>query len=114
MTQRPLPVTIISWLFMATGVVGLAYHATELDPRHPFEGDALWVCLVRLMAIIGGAFMLRGHNGARWLLVAWMAYHIVLSALHSLTDLAIHSLLFGVIAWLLFRPRASAFFRGRV
>jgi hypothetical protein len=113
MTQCPLPVTIVSWLFVATGVVGLAYHATELDLERPLQGDALWVCFVRLLAIVGGAFMLRGHNWARWLLVAWMAYHIVLSALHSLEQLLVHCVLFAVIGWFLFGPRASAFFRGR-
>ena len=30
MSKRPLSITIIGWLFIATGVVGIAYHATEL------------------------------------------------------------------------------------
>ena len=56
--------------------------------------------------------MLRGCNWARWLLAAWMAYHVVLSAFHSVTELALHTLLFGAIGYFLFRPQSSAYFRG--
>ena len=112
MKERPLSITIIGWLFVAAGVIGLACHATEFKARRPFEYDAVWVCLVRLLAILCGVFMLRGSNWARWLLVVWMGYHIVLSALHSPLQLIVHSLLFAVILYFLFRPQASAYFRG--
>lgn len=111
MKKRPLSITIISWLFLAAGIIGFAYHVTEFKAQRPFENDAVWVCLVRLLAILGGAFMLRGSNWARWLLVVWMGYHIVLSVLHSPLQLFVHSLLFAVILYFLFRPQASAFFR---
>lgn len=55
--------------------------------------------------------MLRGWNWARWLLVVWLAYHVVLSALHSVFEVAVHGFLFGVIAYFLFRTPANAFFR---
>jgi hypothetical protein len=113
MTKRPLPVTIIGCLFIAVGLVGLAYHATELKPQDPFQNDAVWVCLVRLSVIVFGVFMIRGRNWARWGLVAWMAYHIILSALHSISDLAMHTLLFGVLSYFLLRPQTSAYFRSR-
>ena len=112
MRKRPLAITIISWLFVTAGVIGLAYHATEFKAWRPFEYDAVWVCLVRLLAILCGVFMLRGSNWARWLLLVWIAYHVVLSAFHSLFELVIHSLLFAVILFFLFRPRSSAYFRG--
>jgi hypothetical protein len=56
--------------------------------------------------------MLRGHNWARWLILVWIAYHVVLSALHSVSEVVVHGLLFVVIAYVLFRPRVSAYFRG--
>jgi hypothetical protein len=112
MRKRPLSVTIISWLFIAAGSVGLAYHATEFKAGAPFQFDVLWVCLVRLLAILAGAFMLRGRNWARWLLLVWMAYHVVLSAGHTLSELLIHSLLLAVIAFFLLRPRTAPYFRG--
>jgi hypothetical protein len=107
--KRPHAVTVISWLFIAAGVVGLIYHAREFSA---FQYDVLWVCLVRLLAIVCGVFMLRGSNWARWGLLAWIAYHVILSGFHSLSQLLVHGLLFAVIAWLLLRPQASAYFRG--
>jgi hypothetical protein len=112
MKKRPLPIIVISWLFIAAGAIGLAYHATEFQAPPPFRYDVLWVCLVRLLAILSGVFMLRGNNWARWLLVTWMAYHVILSGLHSVSQLIVHGLLFAVIVYFLFRPRASSYFRG--
>lgn len=68
------------------------------------------VHLVRLASVVAGVFMLRGHNWARWLLVAWMAFHIVLSALHSALQLLIHVAIFSVILFFIFRRPASAYF----
>src|SRR5688572_5763778 len=110
MKTRPPSVTVIGWLFIAAGVVGLVFHAGEFRTRPPLE-YAL-VCFVRLLAILSGAFMLRGRNWARWLLLAWIAYHVVLSAFHSLSGLVTHGLLFAVVAYFLFRPHVSAYFRG--
>ena len=111
MNKRPLAVTIIAWVYVASGVIGLAYHATEFKIERPFENDAAWVCSVRLLAIVAGAFLLRGQNWARWLAVVWMAWHVGLSLFHPLSELIVHTLLFAVIAFFLFRPRASAYFR---
>lgn len=111
MSKRPLSVTIIAWLFVAAGVVGLAYHATEFKLARPFENDALWICFVRLLAIIGGVYLLRAQNWARWLCIAWMAWHVALSAIHSLSELITHTLMLVVFTFFLFRPRASVYFR---
>lgn len=111
MNKRPTAVLVLGWLFIAVGGVAFLYHASELDPRHPFEQGALWACGVRVLAIIGGVFLLRGCNWARWLLAAWMAFHLILSAFHSLGELGMHAVLFGIIGYFLFRPRTSAFFR---
>lgn len=111
MNQRPHSVTVIGGLFLLAGVIGLAYHVTEFKTQDPFKYDVLWVCLVRFLAIIGAVFMLRANNWARWLLVVWIAYHVLLSAFHSLSEFMIHGLLLAVIAYFLFRPSASAYFR---
>lgn len=112
MSKRPRSITIISWIFLAVGAVGLAYHATDFKAERPFESDLVWVCLVRLLAIICAVFMLRAGNWARWLLVIWIAYHVILSAFHSAFELIIHSLLLVVVAYFLFRRSASVYFRG--
>lgn len=110
--KRPLSVTILGCLYLAVGTIGFAYHFTEILARHALQYDDLWVELVELLAIICGTFMLRGHNWARWLALAWIAFHVVLSAFHSWGQFAIHGLFCAVIAWFLFRPEAARYFRG--
>jgi len=112
MNKRPRSVTVVSWLFIAAGVVGLTYHATEFKAQRPFDSELLWVCFVRLLAIVCGTFMLRGRNWARWGAVVWLGYHVILSVLHSPFELLTHSLLFIAVLYFLCRPRASAYFRG--
>ena len=111
MTKRPISVTIIGCLFVAAGIVGLVYHATEFTTDRPFQYELVLVCVVRLLAIICGAFMLRGHNWARCGLLVWIAYHVALSAFHSAFEFVMHGLLLAVITWFLLRPRVSAYFR---
>ena len=60
--------------------------------------------------IIAGVFMLKGHNWARWLLVLWIAFHIIISALHSALYLLMHVLIFSAILYFVFRREASAYF----
>lgn len=108
--KRPFSVTVIGCIFIAAGVIGFAYHVTEF--KRPFEQGIVWVCFLRLLAILGGVFVLRGNNWARWLLLGWIAYHVILSALHSLSELVVHGLLFAVVAYVLLRPKASSYFRG--
>jgi len=122
MNKRPRSITVISWIFIAVGVISLiggllppsdpvkAQRIAELEAQRPFQ-HAL-VHLVHAAAIVGGAFMLRGRNWARWLLVGWIAFHIVISAMHSTFQLIVHSMLFGVVLYFLFLPKASSYFRG--
>lgn len=109
---RPRSVTVIAWLFIAAGMVGLVYHATALETSGPLDYQAVWVLLLRLLAVIGGAFMLRGADWARWLALAWIAYHVVLSAFHSWSDTAVHAVLLAGVAYLLLHPEAGAYFHG--
>ena len=105
--QRPLAFTIIGWLFIAAGSVGFLYHIMELNLRDPLANDTVWVSLVRLLAVLGGVYLLRGRSWARWLLIIWVAFHVGLSAFHTHTGLLAHSVLLVVVAWFLLRPRAA-------
>ena len=104
-------ITIIGWLFTAAGAVGFAYHATELNLHDLFGNDLLLALSVRLCAVAGGILLLRGADWGRWILAVWMVYHVVLSAFHSIEQTAMHAVLFSVIAYFLFRPEATEFFR---
>jgi hypothetical protein len=76
MNQRPLSVTIVAALLILAGMIGFAYHLTEFVSRSRLQSDDLWVLAVRLLAIAYGVFLLRGRNWARWLAIAWIAYHV--------------------------------------
>src|SRR4026209_40519 len=106
MPPRPRSITIISWLFIIFGTISLigGLVTTDLKSHWYFH-------LSRLLQIVAGVFMLYGRNWARWLLVAWMAFHIVLSALHSALQLLMHAVMFSVILYCLVRRPASAYFR---
>jgi hypothetical protein len=111
MRKRPLSITVIGWTFVVAGLIGLAYHATEFNAERPFDPDFIWVCFVRLLAVVCGGFILRGSNWARWLLVFWLGYHVGLSVVHTPFKLAVHSLLFAGLLFFLFRGPAPAYFR---
>jgi hypothetical protein len=111
MNKRPLSVTIIGWAYLVMGVAGFAYHLTGLRVQNRFQSDILLVELIFLIAIVSGAYLLRGHNWARWLAIAWMAFHVVVSIFHTISELAIHALLCAVLAYFLFRAAATRYFR---
>jgi uncharacterized membrane protein len=117
MNQRPRSITVISWIFIVFGIIALGY---GLLPRAEITGGQRlaeltshwYVHLSRILMVVGGLFLLYGLNWARWLVVVWIAFHIVVGALHSPFQLLTHVLIFSVILYFLFRPKASAYFRG--
>ena len=108
---RPLSVTLIGCVYILTGAIGFAYHFTEFKAQLPLQYDVVWVELLRLTAVVCGVYMLRGRNWARWLALAWIAYHVILSAFHTLFELAFHGLLCAIMAYCLLRAPATRYFR---
>ena len=108
MNKRPLSITIIGCPYIVTGVIDFASH---FKLQHPFQYDIVWVGVISLIAMVCGVYVLRGHNWARWLALAWIAFHVILSVFHPLRELAIHSLLLAVLAFFLFRRPATRYFR---
>lgn len=106
--RRPIAIVIIACLYIAVGAAGFIFHFREslADPR-----DGVWIELTEFLAIGAGIFLLRGRNWARWLALAWIVFHVVLSAFGPVRELVMHALICAAIAWLLFRPDASQFFR---
>ena len=112
MVKRPLTVTLVAWLFIVAGVAGVTHHASDFDPGQSLAQGAVWVLLVRVLAILGGVFVLRGANWARWLVVVWLAFHVGLSATHADWSGALaHAALLAAVTYLVFRRAASPFFR---
>lgn len=110
--KRPLSVTLISYLFIAAGTAGIIYHASELR-EIATRSEVIWVLTVRLLAIVGGLYALRGANWARWLLVAWIVYHVILSFYHSAAELVMHAALTVVVLIALFYKAANEYFVGK-
>ena len=98
-------------LYVLAGAVGFVYHFSELNPHQLFQNDALWVELIRILAIVAGIFLLRGRNWARWLALSWIAFHVVISFWHPWGQLVMHILVFAIFAFVLFRPAATRYFR---
>lgn len=107
--KRPLSITILACVYLAVGVIGFAFHFKELLAGYH---EAVWIELTEFLAVFCGAFLLRGDNWARWLALAWIAFHVALSAFHAISELVTHAVFCAVIAWLLFRSDASRYFRG--
>ena len=110
MNKRPLSVTLIGCLFIAAGVVGIVYHAVELKELTT-RPEVILVLAVRLLAIVGGVLSLNGTNWARWLLLAWIIFHVIISIFHTTAELAMHTILMIVVILALFHPKANAYFR---
>jgi hypothetical protein len=109
MKDRPLPVTLVSYLFILAGAMGIIYHATELSEIQS-RPEVIWVLLVRLFAIVGGVYALKGANWARWLLVLWITYHVVISFYHTTTEMATHLVFMILILLALFHKNANQYF----
>jgi uncharacterized membrane protein len=74
-----------------------------------FHQDDVWIELTELLALVAGVFMLRGYNWARWLALAWLAFHVAISWAAP-SRIAIHTVFLAAFAWLLFRPDARRHF----
>jgi hypothetical protein len=107
--KPPLPITLIGWLYIAAGGIGFLYHLTDMTAGGPDVCNPLWTEAVRLAAIGCGVFLLRGSTRARWFAVAWMGFHVVISAFHGVPAVLFHLLLLIAIVWFLFHADAGFF-----
>ena len=117
MKKRPIGVTLVSVLFILIGVGGMVRGVWSLlagrgggITGHALM-DASLVEVTSLAALVSGLFMWRGANWARWLCLAWMAFHVVISLGHDRMRLIVHLVWLAVLTIVLFWPSASAYFR---
>ncbi len=111
MKNRPLPIIIVAFIFIIAGSAGLVYHAKEYFEQSSMKHELFWVLFLRVLAIVCGLLLLRRVNWARWLAIAWLAYHFVLSLFHSASETITHFVLLAIVSFLLFIPKSSAYFR---
>jgi hypothetical protein len=120
MTRRPISLTLTAWVFIVVGAGGILKDVLPLlGPGRAaalaalrFEGPAglalIW--FIRSLAVVGGIAVLWRRTWGRWLLAAWMVFHVVVSLFHSTAEAAAHVAIFAVLAYALFRPPAGAYF----
>jgi hypothetical protein len=106
MKRRPLSITIISWIFIVFGSIALLSGVLPLADLK----SHWYIHLSRILQIVAGVFMLYGRNWARWLLVAWIAFHLVVGAMHGIGALMMHIVIFSVILFFVFRRDANEYF----
>jgi hypothetical protein len=104
---------IVSILFILTGCVGFAYHIKDFfEPRDKLY-ELIWVLFLRILAVVCGLLLLFGINWARWLAIAWLAFHVVISAFNSTSEMIAHILLLIIVSVLLFLPVSSKYFQNK-
>jgi hypothetical protein len=109
-TQRS--VIAVGVLFLVLGALDLYRGVAPLlasAPRWQMGGDDVMVLAIGVAAIVGGIYVMRGANWARWLLAVWMALHVAISIGEPRALLG-HVVIFGFVAYLLFNSRASVHF----
>lgn len=109
LSQRPISVTSMAWIFIAVGIAMFSFHVPELRELH---WDTFLIELVELLAVVAGVFMLRQKNWARWLALAWMAFHVAITAVPPFHGLVVHAVIFAGITHLLLRSDAARYFSG--
>jgi len=114
--KRPIVVILVSVLFIAIGIANLFKSVWPLVggniTSHELMDSAL-VLLSALLALLGGIYMLRAVSWARWLVLIWMALHVVLSIFHKPLELAIHSLILVLLIGLLLCGSGGRYFSNR-
>jgi hypothetical protein len=111
MKGRPVPVIIVSILFIITGVVGFVYHLKDFFEPNAELPELFWIQLLRILALVCGLLLLAGVNWARWLGIAWLAYHVIISAFNSVSQMIAHIVFLLLVVVLLYLPKSSAFFK---
>jgi hypothetical protein len=110
MVRRPPSILAVGVLFLLLGVLDLWRGlAPVLGGAPRMATDDMQVLAIGVAALVGGGFALRGANWARWLLAAWMLFHVAIS--EGAQQVIGHVVIFGFVTFLLFRPAASAYFR---
>ena len=99
--------------FIAVGATGLVFGFWTSTTRPPHAGAARPG--LRHGVAVGrdsrrGVPALRRPLGALDL-VAWLAFHVVLGAFHSLVQFAVHAVLMAIVCFFLFRPERSLTWR---
>lgn len=105
--KPPFPVIVIGCVIIAAGMATLFLHLLH----NPIDRATFPILLLGLSAIASGIFLFKGQNWARWFVLAWLAFHVVISALNSLLTSLPHLALLIAVAYSLFSRPSSNYFK---
>ena len=105
--KRPYEVTVAGWLFMLIGILNTAWHLW----KGAFDLWMVPILVLTVSAIVAGVFLLRGARWARWLALAWIAFHVVVSALDSVSAALPHIVLLLVVGYVLLGPPTRQYYQ---
>jgi uncharacterized membrane protein HdeD (DUF308 family) len=105
--KRPFEVTFLGWLFIAVGIISTIYHLW----KGSLDRWTIPIVLVGIIAVTAGTFLLPGARWSRWLLLVWLAFHVVAIALESVLGAMEHLALLVVIGYFLLGPPTTEYFR---
>jgi hypothetical protein len=122
MKTRPISITIISWILIVLASISII--STSLMINHPVTRDLMakspiplpaqfaLMYVGLLISIVCGIGMLKGGNWARLLYVIWSVVSFAIGFTTSPMKAAIipGAVVFLIIAFFLFRPKANEFF----
>jgi hypothetical protein len=111
MKRCPLPVFIVAIMMIAAGTVGFFYHLKDFTEPDQKTYMVLLVEALRLAAIAAGILLLKGNNAGRWLSLAWIMLHVIISAFNSISATVMHVAVLIIIGILLFIPLSSNYFK---
>ena len=104
--KPPFAVVFLGCLFVVAGGAGLVYQFGE-----PFTWPwSAVIAAISILAIVGGIFLIKGRNWARWTLIGWLAFHVFVSAFHSVSNALAHLTLLLVIGYVLLTQPVSGYF----
>lgn len=123
MIQRPKSITVVSWILIILGGLSLISStislnnpiAREMMAKSPIPVNVQFVMMFAgiLIMIISGAAMLKGQNWARLLYVGWSVLGFAIGIATSPMKAAMIPglVIFLIIVFFLFRPKANAYFK---
>jgi hypothetical protein len=105
--KRPFEVTFLGGLFIVVGLGSTVFHLWT----GPIDRWTILIVAVGAAAVVGGIFLLLGRNWARWLVLVWLAAHVLISAFESVSDTLAHAVLLAVIGYFLLWSAAAKYFQ---
>ncbi len=106
----PVAIWIVAALYMGVGIFTASRMVADLFQHHPYSVES---GLAGLVAIVAAAYLRRGDNWARWLALAWIAFHVAISY-RVPSEWMAHLGIMAAIGVLLFLPSSRRFFAGQV